>query len=1572
MTMAMATATATATATAISILGAGRWILAAALLVLMVACGGGGGGGGGGEGGTPPVTSPPAPLSITVQPADRSAVAGSAVSFTVVAQNALGYQWQQTDSADGAAPWRDIPGATEAAYTTPATAAAWSGLRFRVLVRGEGGQVLASTAAALSVTEALVAPRVLVAPQDVSVTAGGTAVFSVTGEGTALSLTWQQSTDGGTTWRDLPAPSLPSLSLPAVRLDDNGSQWRVVLANSLGSAVSAAATLSVQAAPAEPRIVRQPLDRSVTVGQPAVFEVQVAATPAPVLQWSRSVDGVNWSAVAGATGPVLTLPATALADNGLRLRVQASNALGTATSAVATLTVSAAPQAPAFTLEPADSVAVEGARAVFSAAASGVPSPSWQWQTAAPGSDTFVNINGANTGRYETVPLALADDGRRFRVLASNAAGSVASRAATLGVLALSGRPTVLLTPSPDVAGAARLVLRDQPVTVTAVVTGTPAPTLSWQLLGGTQTGTGSSFTVAGPALGQVVTVRATARNAVGSAEAEVRLVGANPIAPGLSGPALNLSGAREVLTGAGITLAGVPEDHPRRGVPAAVQQWQRSRDGGATWEDLPGQTGPDLVLGAVSAMDDRAIYRAQLTNTAGSAVLARYDLLVGDASAPVLTPFSVDLLRAAGSSLGALSALPQMVAGFPRIGALRYEQSADAGASWQAHDPARELSAADEALWFRATAENASGRVDSLPMRLRIVPALDGRPFWRRWPMDVSVPEGAVAVFDAQTFLGPGSSGASREVVVGWQQSDDGGTTWSPATKVLTGAAALKRVESGSTDSPIILRTQAATLADDGRLFRAHVDHRGQRWFTGPARLTVTPAHRFGLRLDLLAGAVGGPGTLDGPRLQSRLSEPRLIGRGADGTQYFVDNSASGWRCWLRQIGSDGRVSSIALPEVIAGAGCDAVAAADGTIHIRGMGLSGRFFQHWRRNPAGAWQLWASEDPADGPAYTPDLRPDLVGYAAAADGALWFIERIPAATGGFDAVCVRRLEAVGTVRTVAGVCGNAGLNLGAPVDGIGAAARFGRVTGLAVAPDGSLVLSDQHGASNHVRIRRVEPGGRVSTVAGGSRPADTRQALGDSDLASALLRAPFGLSVDPAGRIGFIDYAGVECSGEVFVICGLVQPVLRVADPMLDRVRTLAAADGVTQVSSDGEGAWLVSLKGAGASLAGGGWPTAGTLLRPRWDALAGGAGLILRITADGASRLHAGMPFAGGPALDATGAAARFQRPTAVAAAAGGSLWVVDALNCAIRRVSPAGVVGTVAGGSGCGGGQDGTGASARFGYAWGGVVMPDGRLAVADTSNHTIRLVAADGRVTTLAGRNGTAGGNDGDAATARFTAPRALALLPDGTLAVGDAIGVRIVAADGSVRTRWRRPTGLLGTSLGNPSSGSADVGVLALAVHPSGDLIMATYRYGLWRLRGNGAVSPFVGGIAKLGTVLDQDHSERMFGDGPPGRGELAFVTAMAFDAAGRLWLADAGAASLRRVEANGDLVTLIGAPGLALGDRFASGPGTDSMLVGGTTLGTRPTLGWVGGLSLLPDGRVALTSEDAVLLASTP
>ena len=393
----------------------------------------------------------PSPLpTISVQPADTSAVAGTAAMLSVTASGPdLGYRWQRSN--DGGTTWADIASATTAQYTLPATTLADHGARFRVVVTASGIS-LTSSAVQLTVTAAVVAPGLGVQPAAQSVTAPAAAVFSVTVTGTAPAYQWQRSTDNGATWSDIAGATGTSHDVGATDPSMNGLQYRVRVSNSAGSVTSAAATLSVQAAPVAAAFTTQPANQTVVAGSAAAFTVAATGTPAPTLQWQRSTDGGStWVNIATATAATYNTGATTVGQTGERYRAVATNSSGSVNSIAATLTVNPAAQAPAITTQPTAQTVTAPATATFSAAGTGVPTPTWQWQLSTDGGSTFANITGATSAGYTTPATTVADSGRRYRAIASNASGSATTGAATLTVNAAvttgwQGSPTPLHT----------------------------------------------------------------------------------------------------------------------------------------------------------------------------------------------------------------------------------------------------------------------------------------------------------------------------------------------------------------------------------------------------------------------------------------------------------------------------------------------------------------------------------------------------------------------------------------------------------------------------------------------------------------------------------------------------------------------------------------------------------------------------------------------------------------------------------------------------------------------------------------------------------------------------------------------------------------------------------------------------------------------------------------------------------------------------------------------------------------------------------------------------------------------
>jgi sugar lactone lactonase YvrE len=137
-----------------------------------------------------------------------------------------------------------------------------------------------------------------------------------------------------------------------------------------------------------------------------------------------------------------------------------------------------------------------------------------------------------------------------------------------------------------------------------------------------------------------------------------------------------------------------------------------------------------------------------------------------------------------------------------------------------------------------------------------------------------------------------------------------------------------------------------------------------------------------------------------------------------------------------------------------------------------------------------------------------------------------------------------------------------------------------------------------------------------------------------------------------------------------------------------------------------------------------------------------------------------------------DGLGSAAQFRNPGSLAFDPAGNLVVADTGNHTIRRVAPDGTVTTLAGSPGLPGTADGLGSLARFNAPYGIAVSGTGSVYIADSQNHTIRLMATDGTVSTYAGTPGLAGQSNGSLSAALFNQPNGLALAADGTLFVAD--------------------------------------------------------------------------------------------------------------------------------------------------------------------------------------------------------
>ena len=286
--------------------------------------------------------------------------------------------------------------------------------------------------------------------------------------------------------------------------------------------------------------------------------------------------------------------------------------------------------------------------------------------------------------------------------------------------------------------------------------------------------------------------------------------------------------------------------------------------------------------------------------------------------------------------------------------------------------------------------------------------------------------------------------------------------------------------------------------------------------------------------------------------------------------------------------------------------------------------------------------------------------------------------------------------------------------------DGQGTAATFNLPYSIAVDPSGNLFVAD---ANNHT-IRKITPAGLVSTFAG------TAGTYGSTDSAGGApqFRQPLGVGTDASGNV-YVDDSGNNTVRKI-TPAGVVT--------------TLAGTAGVTG-SADATGA-AASFNGIYSVAA----DAAGNLYVT--DSL---NSLVRKCTPAGVVTTFAGANGIPGSA-DGTGTAATFQTPAGAAADAEGNVYVSDIGNHNIRKITPAGVVSTLAGDYNNTGSSDGTGTAATFLYPTGLAVDAWGIVYVADRDNALIRKITPAGVVTTIAGRAGS-GDADGTAAAAMFTKP-----------------------------------------------------------------------------------------------------------------------------------------------------------------------------------------------------------------------
>jgi hypothetical protein len=220
-----------------------------------------------------------------------------------------------------------------------------------------------------------------------------------------------------------------------------------------------------------PTVTSDPSDQSVSAGQSASFTAAASGNPVPAVQWQVSRDGgKTWTDISGATSTTLVVNDVQPAQNGEEYHAVFTSSLGMATTSAATLVV---PYAPRVTTNPTSQSVSVGGTATLTAAATGSPTPSVQWQVSSDGGQTWTDISGATSTTLTLSNVSASQNGNEYQAVFSNSDGTVVTRVATLVV---QYAPTATTNPTNQSIPAGGTA------TFTAAANGGPTPSVQWQV----------------------------------------------------------------------------------------------------------------------------------------------------------------------------------------------------------------------------------------------------------------------------------------------------------------------------------------------------------------------------------------------------------------------------------------------------------------------------------------------------------------------------------------------------------------------------------------------------------------------------------------------------------------------------------------------------------------------------------------------------------------------------------------------------------------------------------------------------------------------------------------------------------------------------------------------------------------------------------------------------------------------------------------------------------------------------------------------------------------------------------
>jgi len=625
---------------------------------------------------------------------------------------------------------------------------------------------------------------------------------------------------------------------------------------------------------------------------------------------------------------------------------------------------------------------------------------------------------------------------------------------------------------------------------------------------------------------------------------------------------------------------------------------------------------------------------------------------------------------------------------------------------------------------------------------------------------------------------------------------------------------------------------------------------------------------------LALFAGNMGGVGDSDGTGAAASFNQPFGVATDTAGNVYVADTLNG----TIRKITPAGVVTTLAGTAGVRGS-TDATGAGASFDRPEGVAIdsAGNAYVADTFNgtirkitPAGVVTTFAGTA-------------GVFGSTDATGAAARFSFPIGVATDGAGNIYVadrgnstlRKITPAGVVTTLAGTAGVFG-----SIDATGATASFNGPFGVATDGAGNVYVAD----TNNNTVRKITPAGVVTTLAGTAGVRGSTDATG----AAASFNGPFGVATDSAGN--------------VYVADGGNSTIRKIAPAGV--VTTLAGTAGVTgNTDATGAAARFGLPLGVASDSAGNVYVADSDVISDEADLLVLNS-TLRKITPAGAVTTFVGAARVTG-GTDATGAAASFNFPTGVATDCSGNVYVADTDNNTIRKITPTGVVTTLAGTAGVRGSTDATGAAASFNQPYAVATDSSGNVYVADSGNSTLRKITPAGDVSTLAGTAGVIGSTDATGAAASFDFPMSVATDGAGNVYVADTVNnaIRKITPSGVVTTlagtaRVRGSTDATGAA----ASFNFPQGV---ATDSAGNVYVAdTNNFTVRKITPAGDVSTLAGTAGVFGST-----------DATGAAASFRFPVGVAVDSAGNIYVADFGNSTIRKITSAGAVSALAGMAG---------------------------------------------------------